>query len=662
MDFPFPNNAPAGDNAGAATDDFWAFNPQQPPPLNNQADDTSLDELLALYQTANDAPPAPFAPMGEPESYPFDPAAAGGDAGFPDFGAAGASFGDPATDAPFPAFGAEGDFGLDASAPAFGGDAPAFPPFDAGAGFGDAGGFPAMDAPAGGDFGAFDSSVPPLGETGGFPAFDSSVPPLGEAGGFPAFDAAPGLDAPGGFDMGGMNFDAPAADAGFGGFESVVPEAAPGDFGAFDSSVPPLGDAGGFPAFDAAPGMEATTDFGDLGDLSGGPVFEAFDPTAAAPEAGAMEFPAFGDDAPLFPAFDAPAGDDGLAELGDLGGPVFEAFDAAPAGAAPVTEFPAFDAPAAETPMEFPAFGEDAGPVFEAFDAPGATTEEPMFGAFTSDDEGPLFPPLEAPAAEPTPAPAAPVADAAPLVFGEEELEEFVPDEDAPLFPAVADAPVFPAFEEAPAPVAEAPVAEPDAFAFPAFEETPAEAPLEFPALDDGPVFEAFDATPVEAVPVTEFPAFDAPVAAEPVAVTPEPRVEAPVVPSVDPEQTLRYREVSAPESVPTTTYDAGALAAMTGQEVVVRTADDRRAANQQLTQVVGSLSTGLDEIQGRMAHLYADLQKAAVSRAPVDEIQRITTDLAKAKSSVGEGSELYKQALYMRQMADAYLQMLKEL
>jgi hypothetical protein len=375
-----------------------------------------------------------------------------------------------------------------------------------------------------------------------------------------------------------------------------------------------------------------------------------------------MEFPAFGDDAPLFPAFDAPAGDDGLAELGDLsGGPVFEAFDAT-AGAAPATEFPAFDAPAAETPMEFPAFGEDAGPVFEAFDAPGAATEEPMFGAFTSDDEGPLFPPLEAPAAEPTPAPAAaaPVADAAPLVFGEEELEEFVPDEDAPLFPAVADAPVFPAFE-APAPVAEAPVAEPDAFAFPAFEEAPAEAPLEFPALDDGPVFEAFDATPVEAVPVTEFPAFDAP-AAEPVAVTPEPRVEAPVVPSVDPEQTLRYREVSAPESVPTTTYDAGALAAMTGQDVVVRTADDRRAANQQLTQVVGALSTGLDEIQGRMAHLYADLQKAAVSRAPVDEIQRITTDLAKAKSSVGEGSELYKQALYMRQMADAYLQMLKEL
>lgn len=674
MDFPFPNNAPAGDNAGAATDDFWAFNPQQPPPLNNQADDTSLDELLALYQTANDAPPAPFAPMGEPESYPFDPAAAGGDAGgFPDFGAAGAAFGDPATDAPFPAFGAEGDFGLDASAPAFGGDAPAFPPFDAGAG-----GFPAMDAAPGGDFGAFDSSVPPLGDAGGFPAFDSSVPPLGDAGGFPAFDAAPGTEAPGGFDMGGMNFDAPAADGGFGGFESVVPEAAPGDFGAFDSSVPPLGDAGGFPAFDAAPGMEATTDFGDLGDLSGGPVFEAFDPTAAAPEAGAMEFPAFGDDAPMFPAFDA--GDDGLAELGDLsGGPVFEAFDPT-AAAAPVTEFPAFDAPAAETPMEFPAFGEDAGPVFEAFDAPGATTEEPMFGAFTSDDEGPLFPPLEAPAAEPAPAPAAaaPVADSTPLVFGEEELEEFVPDEDAPLFPAVADAPVFPAFEaagaafeEAPAPVAEAPVAEPDAFAFPAFEETPAE-DMSFPPLGDGPVFEAFDATPVDATPVTEFPAFETPVVAEPVAVTPEPPIasvapgipsgDSVIVPSVDPEQTLRYREVSAPESVPTTTYDAGALAAMTGQQVVVKTADDRRAANQQLTQVVGALSTGLDEIQGRMAHLYADLQKAAVSRAPVDEIQRITTDLAKAKSSVGEDSELYKQALYMRQMADAYLQMLKEL
>ena len=79
------NNAPAG-----ATDEFWAFNPQQPPPAAGGGDDTSLDELLALYQTAQDAPAgAPFAPMGEPDSYP----------GFGDFNA---SFGDPATDQPFP--------------------------------------------------------------------------------------------------------------------------------------------------------------------------------------------------------------------------------------------------------------------------------------------------------------------------------------------------------------------------------------------------------------------------------------------------------------------------------------------------------------------------------------------------------------------------------
>ena len=68
MDFPFANNAPAGE--AGTQDDFWAFNPQQPPPMDAAAtgDDTSLDELLALYQTAQDSPEAaPFAPMDEPE-------------------------------------------------------------------------------------------------------------------------------------------------------------------------------------------------------------------------------------------------------------------------------------------------------------------------------------------------------------------------------------------------------------------------------------------------------------------------------------------------------------------------------------------------------------------------------------------------------------------
>ena len=60
-----------------ATDEFWAFNPQQPPPVGASSEDTSLDELLALYQTSTEAPGgAPFAPMGEPDRYP----AFGGDA------------------------------------------------------------------------------------------------------------------------------------------------------------------------------------------------------------------------------------------------------------------------------------------------------------------------------------------------------------------------------------------------------------------------------------------------------------------------------------------------------------------------------------------------------------------------------------------------------
>jgi hypothetical protein len=137
--------------------------------------------------------------------------------------------------------------------------------------------------------------------------------------------------------------------------------------------------------------------------------------------------------------------------------------------------------------------------------------------------------------------------------------------------------------------------------------------------------------------------------------------------PAIDPEQTLRLKEVPeipgpSREAASLPALDAAALASMTGKEVIIKTPDERKMANQQLTQVVGSLSTGLDELQGKMATLYTDLQRAAVSRAPVDEIQRIAGELAQTKSQVGEGSDLYKQALYMRQVADAYLQFLKEL
>ena len=271
-------------------------------------------------------------------------------------------------------------------------------------------------------------------------------------------------------------------------------------------------------------------------------------------------------------------------------------------------EFPAFGAEAGG--MEFPAFdavpGED-GLVFPAFEAAPGEEQDELAGL----DEGPLFPAFEA-------APEAP-ADPAALTFAEEPLE-FMPDDEGPFFPPMADEPVFPAFEALAAGAA--------------------------PAAEPTPVFPPFAAEPPAAPPVVESPA-------------------AAVAPHVDPEQTLRYKEVPAtsqPAPSPLPALDAAALAGLTGKEVVIKTPDDRRVANQQLTQVVQALSTGLDEVQGRMAHLYSDLQGAAVSRAPVEEIQRITTELAMAKSSVSEGSDLYKQALYMRQMAVAYLQMLREL
>lgn len=500
MDFPFTNNAPAGEADSGAQSDFWDFNPQQPPPISNsQADDTSLDELLALYQTAQDAP-APFAPMDAPEAYPAFPAF---DAG-----------GDPATDAPFPAFGDAGgfDFGADAGGPVF----PAFgeeaaPAADA---------FGAFETPAA-DAGGFDFG----GDTGGFGAFDA---PAADAGGFGAFDA-PAADA-GGFPA----FDAPAAEAGS------------FDFGGDTAAFPPLGEAA--PAQDAG-----AMDFS----FEGGPSFPAFGEEAA---------PA----AEAFGAFEAPAAEAGSFDFG--GDVTFP-----PLGeAAPADDAGAMD------------FSFDGGPVFEAVAPEAPATPEAPSMDFDFGDDSVAFPPLEMPT---------PVAEA------EDELEEFVDDFDL-----------------------------------------------------GGTVF---DAMPVEP---------PAPVEPVPAAVTPEPApVVRPAAAQPDPEQTLRLKEVpafvpSAPAPAAVAGLEGVSLAELTGREVVIRTAEERQAANQQLSQVVGALASGLDELQGRMAGLYGELQRAAVRRAPVDEIQTIASELAQAKVAVGEGSELHKQALYLRQVADAYLSLLREI
>lgn len=552
-----------------------------------QSDDTSLDELLALYQTAQDAP-APFAPMGEPDAYPA-------------FGAFDAPAGDPATDQPFPPFGSDGDL----SFPAFG--ETAFPAF------GEAPHEGPIHPPA--DFAA------PAQEHGfgeAFPPMDHGAPPFG--------------------------LDAPAAE-----------HAAPGgfDFSNWDSAVPPVGgdaEHAAFPAFEAAPAAaephEELHEFNP--DEFSGPVFGAID--EAAPAFPAVEHAA----EPEFPAFGAE--DHGLTF------PPIE--DAAPA-------FPPIEAGHAFPPMEeagpvFPAM-EEAAPAFPAF---GAEPHEELQEFNPDEFSGPVFGAIE----EPAPA-FPPMAHAAQPGFGEEAFPAFGAEEAGMTFPPIEDAaPVFPPMEATP-PIA--PVFEEPAPVFPAFEEpVPPVAPVippvqQMPVAPPEPVapsapvappVQAAPPTPVVAPPVQQAPQTPPPPVEPPVQQAPPPVAPpvppTPKLPEVDPEETLRLREVevqSQPAPQPS-------VAIANGLEVTIRTPDDRKNVNYQLTQAIGSLNAGLDELQGKLAFLYGDLQRAAVRRAPVEEIQAILQELAQSKSRVAQGSDLHKQALLLRQVADAYLQLLQEL
>ncbi|HEY9765209.1 MAG TPA: hypothetical protein V6C82_02555 [Chroococcales cyanobacterium] len=72
MDLPFLNNDPQPAPQDASSD-FWNFGGGQSSDGGGYGDDVTLNELLALYQTANEAAP-PFAPVNEPEAYPVQAA------------------------------------------------------------------------------------------------------------------------------------------------------------------------------------------------------------------------------------------------------------------------------------------------------------------------------------------------------------------------------------------------------------------------------------------------------------------------------------------------------------------------------------------------------------------------------------------------------------
>ncbi|MEB3285366.1 MAG: hypothetical protein VKN33_08780, partial [Candidatus Sericytochromatia bacterium] len=238
----------------------------------------------------------------------------------------------------------------------------------------------------------------------------------------------------------------------------------------------------------------------------------------------------------------------------------------------------------------------------------------------------------------------------------------------APVFPAVMET------EEA-APIAavdDDPFAMPGAPVFPAVMETEEAAPVA--AVDDDPF--AMPGAPVfPAVMETEEAASVASVDDDPFAMP-----GAPVFPAVkETEETVEPTMASEPvveqvhtvpvaqkplveESQANASHDSAALSASAMHEVVLKSAEERKQLHAQVNEIVSTLNHQLDEVQTTLAFLYAELQKAAVRRASVGDLMGITEQISHSRQRVGLESEAYKQALYLRQVADAYMALMQEL
>ncbi|MBU6430586.1 MAG: hypothetical protein KGR26_16325, partial [Cyanobacteria bacterium REEB65] len=95
---------------------------------------------------------------------------------------------------------------------------------------------------------------------------------------------------------------------------------------------------------------------------------------------------------------------------------------------------------------------------------------------------------------------------------------------------------------------------------------------------------------------------------------------------------------------------------------VDVTTSRERVALSQQLSDVVTNLAGGVDRIQQQLDSLYAGLSRAAAERAPIDQIVETTQALTATKAQVGEGSPLYQQAMLLKQVGEAYMELLRTL
>lgn len=87
-----------------------------------------------------------------------------------------------------------------------------------------------------------------------------------------------------------------------------------------------------------------------------------------------------------------------------------------------------------------------------------------------------------------------------------------------------------------------------------------------------------------------------------------------------------------------------------------------RSEAAHQVGLVAQELAQGVEGIRAQLDGLYAQLAQAASSRAPVAEIMAMGTALADAKAQVGVESPLYRQALMLKAVGEAYMKLLEEL
>lgn len=172
---------------------------------------------------------------------------------------------------------------------------------------------------------------------------------------------------------------------------------------------------------------------------------------------------------------------------------------------------------------------------------------------------------------------------------------------------------------------------------------------FEAPAAD--PVFAAPPVEPVFAAPVAE-PVFQAP-APEPMFVAPAPIVTIPPAPAAP---------AIAVEAIPFVPSAPAMAPVIPSGSIRLATSAERQETLGQLVSAANQLTNGIEHIQSQLATLYEGLAHAAASRAPVTEIITLTEQLTATKGQAGESSALFQQAQLLKEAADAYMHMLKNL